>query len=764
VNIIFGIFRMIYLVFLETAPFLLLGLFLAGWLKIMIPTRGVHRYLGHTNLRSAVYASLFGIPLPICSCGVVPLSIGLKEKGASRESNLSFLISTPETSIDTVIITWGLLGPLMAVVRPITAFINSMFAAILSVASRTDRPDDDDHQPPEPEPSETIVCESCHEEHEQDDYHVVGPGGFWRSLTAAFTTLPAFRKDKNGEQTTGEQAEAADAPVPLRVLAADANRYAFREMMDDISIWLVVGIAAAGAIAALLPSNWVENMPGGQLGGILFMLLISIPIYVCAVESTPIAAILLLKGLSPGAALVFLMAGPATNLASLILLHHSFGRRFVRLYLTAIAVASVACGLALNWFLGVTGLEVVSRISAEGGFGFWKLVQILSAIALLVLLTLSFSRLNWTEKWQSMRGVGGRMLLFLGLLAPESIGDSRGRMIFNRRRLVVAVVAIALIVYLLTGLYTVPPGSAAYKLRLGRLVKADIPPGLHVRLPRPFERVEIYRVKEMRKTDLGFRTDMKLLDQWKKNPVQRLDTGWHSFFTTMHNKPEESLYLIGDENQLEAKFAIHYRISNPSAFFFDYAKNEDLVSLAVASVIREHMAVQTIDNVLTEQRNLMPPTIKQEAQMLLDRYGIGVELLQIYIVDLHPPVEVVAKFREVASAMEDRQTRIHKAYGAQAAALPKARGQAAKIEAAAEADALEVIADGSGRAESFTARREAYRRYREATRFRMFLEAMERTLPQTRKFILPPDVARNGRFRLWSGDIGNRAGLLTAGD
>ncbi len=188
---------MIALVFRETAPFLLLGLFLAGWLKIIIPTQGVHRYLGKPNLRSALYAALFGLPLPICSCGVVPLSMGLRDKGASREANLSFLISTPETSIDTLIITWGLLGPVIAVVRPLAALAASLFAAVLSIAERTDRPADD-----EPAPAASVCSPAADPGVDapgyilEEGYHVVGPRGFLRSVGRRSANCPRSAKRK----------------------------------------------------------------------------------------------------------------------------------------------------------------------------------------------------------------------------------------------------------------------------------------------------------------------------------------------------------------------------------------------------------------------------------------------------------------------------------------------------------------------------------------------------------------------------------------
>ncbi len=387
-------------VFYETAPFLLLGLFLAGWVKILIPTSGVHRLLGKPTWRSALYAALFGLPLPLCSCSVVPLALSLREKGASREASLSFLISTPETSIDTVLLTWGLLGPVMALARPVVAFFNAVFATAVSLLVRAFHHGEDEA----PAPNLPVVSSACSVDHadehanghcpcgcEDTEYHVVGPAGLWASFKAAV----GFGRDRGA--------------VPLRTLARDAGQYAFRELMDDLSLWLVVGVAAAGLISALLPGDWTTRIPGGQFGGMLFMLVIGIPMYVCAVESTPIAAILIAQGLSPGAALVFLIAGPATNLATVILLRQTFGRGFLRIYLASVVLSSLIAGLALNAFLRATGWRVTGRGTVISSSWWWGAVSLVSCGVLLWLVATSLARLDWAHKTPRLQRIAARV-------------------------------------------------------------------------------------------------------------------------------------------------------------------------------------------------------------------------------------------------------------------------------------------------------------------------------------------------------------------
>ncbi len=766
--------RMIYLIFLRTAPFILLGLFLAGWLKVLIREEYIGRFFGQRNLRSALYAALFGLPLPICSCGIVPLVMGLREKGASREARLSLLISTPETSVDTVILTWGLLGPVMAIVRPLAAFSSALFAAVLSIAERTDRSIEENSGPwretKDALTTETdTACEGC-SHHSEDGYHVVGLAGFWSSLKASVRRiLPGrLRSKAPGAEETGSPHEMEPAPpIPLRVLTRDATRYGFVEMLDHISYWFVLGILLAGVLAALLPDNWVDVIPGGVTGSMLFMLLISVPLYICAAKSTPIAATLIATGLSPGAALVFLLAGPATNMSSIVILNQIFGRRFLGLYLSAIVLVSLAFGWILNAFLQGTGITVSTTITQPLESTLWNAVSIGSALLLLCLLAASFRRLDWNAKRENIRGFGQRFLDFLGLLKPVSPESSEvsSPTAFNRGKAFCLLFSIALLLYGLSGLYRVPPGSAGYKVRLGRLVEKDIPPGLRYHLPPPFEKAHVFPVRQGQKTDLGFRTDMRLLIALRKRfeITTTLTGGWHNLFTGMNMKPDESFFLMGDENQLEAKFAFHYRIRDPEKYYFNYAKNRDLVLLAAESVSCEYLAKEQIDHVLSYHREQIDERVREGTQSLLDRYDIGVELIGVYLVDLHPPVRAVGAFRDVASAMEELQTRIHEAYGKQAGALPVARGEAEKIIAGAEAEAFEIVAQSKGRSESFSIRSKAFKSCPDATHFRMYVETMERSLPGTEKIILPPEMADRRQLRLWSGNPGEIPGMDQTG-
>lgn len=302
------------------SPFLLVGLFLAGLIHVLIPGEKLRRWLGTPGMGGVNRAALVGLPLPVCSCGVVPLTVELRRKGASEPASLSFLITTPESSADSILLTWGLLGPVMAVARPVAAYASALLGGFLAILF-----------PSRSVPAETASC--C--------------GG------------------------CGEVPE--EAPDRRRILPR-ALRYGFCDLLDDLALWLVLGVLAAGLVAVLVPADLGTYGLGGGIAPLFLALLAGVPVYLCASSSTPLAAVLVAKGLSPGAALVLLLAGPATNVASIVLLAKTFGRRFVALQIVSVTVGALAAGFLLDWALLTFGLSVVTSLTASeeimehGGF------------------------------------------------------------------------------------------------------------------------------------------------------------------------------------------------------------------------------------------------------------------------------------------------------------------------------------------------------------------------------------------------------------
>lgn len=297
-NLFFDIWRMTT----EMAPYLLLGFLLAGLMHEYIPRKVYANYLGQSNFRSVLLAALFGVPLPLCSCGVLPTAMGLRREGGSRGATVSFLIATPQTGVDSIIATFSLMGLPFTIIRPIAAFLTAIFGG-------------------------TLVNAFENESEEEKR------GG---------TNLKGAMEE--------EGISSAHASNVLRRLP-NAIRYGFVEMMADIGKWLIMGLIIAGVITAVIPDQWFSVFKDNSLLSILLVLSISIPMYVCATGSIPIAVALMMKGLTPGAALVLLMAGPACNVASLLVINKVMGRRTLLLYLSAIVGGAILFGLGIDYLL-----------------------------------------------------------------------------------------------------------------------------------------------------------------------------------------------------------------------------------------------------------------------------------------------------------------------------------------------------------------------------------------------------------------------------
>lgn len=285
---------------MEAAPWLLLGFLFAGLLKAFIPSDFILRYVGKGNIRSILTATVIGIPLPLCSCGVIPTGIALYEQGASRAATLAFLIATPATTVTAIVITLAMLGWKFTVAYVVAAFVVAIVTGLLSLMLLRGRP-----QPP---PSEAPGC-GC----EVDDD---SPG--------CSCEVPAVGSGQG-----------------LRERMVTTFRYGFIEMVEDIGLWVLVGLLAAAVIAALVPAEYIGEYMGGSLVALLIMAVVAVPIYICSTASVPFVAALIASGMNPAAGLVFLILGPATNLSTIFVVGKSMGKSTVALYLASILVISI---------------------------------------------------------------------------------------------------------------------------------------------------------------------------------------------------------------------------------------------------------------------------------------------------------------------------------------------------------------------------------------------------------------------------------------
>ena len=320
-------FNELWIVMLDLSAALLLGLLLAGLLRVFFPDRLVRAHLSRPTLGSSVRAALIGVPMPLCSCGVVPTAIGLHNQGASKGATTSFLISTPQTGVDSVLVSAAFLGWPFALFKVVAAFVTGVF------------------------------------------------GGWLADRVAARAGLD----DDVGEQGQPWRAEGR------RWLAA--VRYALFDILGAIDLWLIAGILLAALITTLVPTGSLHDIAWTQgLGGMLLVLAISLPLYVCTTSSVPIAASLIAAGMPAGTALVFLMAGPATNIATIGIVYRTLGGPLLGVYLGTVIIASIGFGLGFDFVLGGAGGAVAAHAHADRAW--WEIASALVLIGLLAFLSL----------------------------------------------------------------------------------------------------------------------------------------------------------------------------------------------------------------------------------------------------------------------------------------------------------------------------------------------------------------------------------------
>ncbi len=335
-------------IFNESSIYLLMGFILAGVLHVVLSRfPQVTALFTGQGQRPVFMSAIIGLPMPLCSCGVLPAAMTLRRKGASKGATASFLISVPETDVVSILLTFALLGGVMAFYRPAAALLTAIIAGLLinfvdrrlhEQHMKTHHADGDDH------------C-GCHEK-PQETLMTTTQGPWWKR----------------------------------------ALHYGFVEVFDDIVAQLFLGVLVAGILMAWLPDLEMVRRMEGSVWTYLIMLAIGVPVYVCAVASTPVAAGLIAGGLSPGAAMVFLLAGPATNIASLFVLRGEFGKRILVVYLVAIGIGSLALGVLFDTLLGgtVTASAVAEKHQHHGS----SPLEIAATLVFLALILASFKRTN----------------------------------------------------------------------------------------------------------------------------------------------------------------------------------------------------------------------------------------------------------------------------------------------------------------------------------------------------------------------------------
>ena len=324
----------------EAAIYVLFGILIAGLLRIFFSPESVARHLGQGRFSSVLKSALLGIPIPLCSCGVLPAATSLKKQGATNGATIAFLISTPESGVDSMALTYALLDPTMTIARPVAAFTSAATAGITeNLLSK--------EQMTMATPDMSCPVDGCCD---------------------GTDCLPQEHRNHH--------------TFPEKLWAG--VKYALIDLWGDMASWFLVGLALAGVITTLVPTEMMTRYLGGGLPAMLIMLAAGIPLYICATASTPIAAALILNGVSPGAALVFLLVGPATNITSLTVLFGVLGKRATVIYLTSIAFSAVIFGLALDQIYSILGISA-QAVAGQAADWIPHWTQIIGAILLLIL-------------------------------------------------------------------------------------------------------------------------------------------------------------------------------------------------------------------------------------------------------------------------------------------------------------------------------------------------------------------------------------------
>jgi len=356
--------------FAEMAPFLLLGFLLAGILHVWVPRSLYVPKISKPNFKSVLLSALFGIPLPICSCGVIPTAVALRKEGASKGASVSFLISTPATGVDSILATYSLLGLPFAILRPVAAFVSSMFGGLLT--NFVTRGEKDEDLSKIDVPKSSCCCGGgCDDDHD-DDHEEHGCCCGHEKPREEERKCCCGHEDGHDEHCENHEEEhkccccchddeqESEHNHGFMGKLKETFKYGFGDLLPEITRWLLIGLVLGALIAAFVPNDLLTTIGEYPILCMFAMLLISMPMYTCSTGSIPLALALMAKGLPPGAALVLLMAGPATSIASMVVVGKTFGKRTLAAYLFSIAAGAFFFGWVVDTFMMDTFLSSIT--------------------------------------------------------------------------------------------------------------------------------------------------------------------------------------------------------------------------------------------------------------------------------------------------------------------------------------------------------------------------------------------------------------------
>ena len=680
INIAANIFNEIVGIFYQSSIFILFGLLFSGIMHEFIPMKLITKNLGQNGIKGIYWATLLGAPLPLCSCSVLPAAATLRKKGASKPATASFIVSVPETGVDSVIVSYGLLGPVMAIYRPIAA-ITSAIAAGLACAFLTR---DEKHEEPLTSEAEKKLAElTQHHHHHHDHSH----------------------KHEHHHHDHDRDDLSESKNIGLKEKSKGVFKYGFGPMLDDIAFWIVVGLIITGIMLALVPNNFFSFGDGflASLLAMFVMVLISVPLYTCASMSTPVAAGLIVSGLSPGAALVYLLTGPATSIATINIVSKMLGYRVMWAYLSSIIIVAIFFGLTLDYFAAdiVKADAIVALNSADNTF--LVIAKTASAIIFFGLILISFSRKSYRAPMHDLKTQAGLATGFL---------KTHQKTLVN---LAAAILFVALYPF-----YTlqVPPGSQGMIMRFGEVVDKDLSPGLYFRLPSPITETVVVESSNIRQISIDESLGNFTVSGQRVNSYENSNT-----------------YLTADENVLLIKSVITYEIDDIYNYHFYSEQNDDLLMDIARQVLVSESIQLPIDEVFTKERGNLESRFRDQLKSKVKDLGQGFNVLDARLVYVHAPNRVHDAFRDVASALEDLQRELFLADGNAISMLNEARGNSETIKANAKISAVNSLANARGQAAAFKPLADVHQIYPYLTERRLQLEAQEKWLVLPKLYI-----------------------------
>ncbi len=742
--------------FLLLAPMLLLGLFLSGLIHVFISRQAVLRWLRHESLKSVTTAAAVGVPIPLCSCSVVPVVAEMRRKGASRSSCMSFLITAPETGADSILVTNAFFGPIVAIVRPVISFITAVFAGIFCIGMIRDGRDD----------SAAQVADNGHDhghEHGHDHHHHHGhdhdhdhshknlfPGsedcyvsfsqlkqmtanwfrrcaaalGRWKAATWLRPDFYYTERKAAAASRDAEPDSAGGSEPDLRSVVRHVLRYGFVEIADDILFALLVGIALGGVLYLAIPSEMMANEYARWISYPV-MVLVGIPLYICASASTPIAAALVAKGFSPGAALIFLMTGPATNTGTIAIMLAQFGTRFASVYVGSVIAVTVVLGILVDSLLLLSGISIAVNLGASESPAILAL-QYGGALGLLALIIWRFRAGALKSGYQELvsnvgpltrpwRRAWNRLTRGRPLAGAVSPATPMGRMLYTA----------ILVVVILSGFTVVPPQSVGYGRVFGRVVWRDLPPGLYWLGPPPIVQADLWPVREVK-----------------------------SFRTAVNSE-----FVSGDLNVALIGLDVQFRVSDPYLYHYQTNDAEAVLRGVVLDRLRQFVGARRLEELLVTQRAALEDYIAEgfpygghseppDADTVHEEVLQAVDIVKVSLRNIRPAAETVAAFRDVSSAQEDRERVIVNAQSFMGRLVPQAHGNAFYEVRQAQGDAYAREIAAGAQSDALTTISATVRTAPDVLRTMLWREKLESALSGNAKIIVPNEDSLD-KVALW---------------